>query len=92
MDVVSIQQVILTAVASFLTGGITYYFARRKNTAEARGKEIDNVEKSLVVYREILKDLREEINRQNDTILKQEIEIQKMKLQISELRKYKKPC
>lgn len=43
----------------------TWVFARKKNAAETQSTEIDNIQKGLSVYREILGDLRTELEQQN---------------------------
>lgn len=79
---------LITAVAS---SGITYIFTRRKNNAEARGNEIDNVERALKVYREMLTDLETRLDRQAETIQKQEKEIEELRNIILTFKK-QKPC
>lgn len=79
---------IITAIAS---SGITYFFTRRKNNAEARGNEIDNVERALKVYREMLTDLETRLDRQAETIQKQEKEIEELRNIILTFKK-QKPC
>lgn len=43
----------------------TWVFARKKNAAETQSTEIDNIQKGLSVYREMLGDLRTELEQQN---------------------------
>lgn len=47
----------LTALMSIITGVGTWYAARRKNTAEIQANELDNVDKAVKYYREMVEDL-----------------------------------
>lgn len=47
----------LTALMSIITGVGTWYAARRKNTAETQANELDNVDKAVRYYREMVEDL-----------------------------------
>lgn len=51
------KEVYLTALMSIITGVGTWYAARRKNTAETQANELDNVEKAVRYYREMVEDL-----------------------------------
>lgn len=51
------NDVYLTAIMSILTGVGSWYAARRKNTAETQANELDNVEKAVRYYREMVEDL-----------------------------------
>lgn len=51
------NEVYLTALMSIITGVGTWYAARRKNTAETQANELDNVEKAVRYYREMVEDL-----------------------------------
>lgn len=44
-----------------VTAAVTWFFARKKNNAEASGSELENVEKALVIYRGIITDLHDKI-------------------------------
>jgi peptidoglycan hydrolase CwlO-like protein len=79
---------IFTTIAG---SGLTYFFARRKNTAEAQGKELQNVEEALKIYRGIVEDLARKIEMQSKIIAHQQTEIQQLRTEIAAL-KIKKPC
>jgi|SRR5690606_10167570 len=51
------NEVYLTALMSIITGVGTWYAARRKNAAEIQANELDNVEKAVRYYREMVEDL-----------------------------------
>lgn len=51
------NEVYLTALLSIITGVGTWYAARRKNIAETQANELDNVEKAVRYYREMVEDL-----------------------------------
>ena len=40
----------------------TWFFTRRKSNADAKGSELENVEKSLKIYREMLTDVKTEFD------------------------------
>lgn len=41
-------------------GGITWFFARRKNRAELAGTEIENLDKAVEIWRKLAADLKKE--------------------------------
>ena len=63
---------ILAAIVSILTGVGTWFAARRKNLADVQSSELENVEKAVKFYREQLEDIAkrwreatEEANKMN---------------------------
>lgn len=83
------SEYIFAILSTIIGSTVTWFFARRKNTAEAQGNEIDNVEKALRVYRDMLSDLEKKVDAQNLTIEKQEKEIILLRKEIRELKKNK---
>lgn len=71
MDYSWIWATLASAGASF----VTWVFTRRKQTAEAEGSELDNVEKAVAIWRQTAEDLHKEINelRQQITDLRRQI-------------------
>lgn len=72
MDYSWIWATLASAGASF----VTWVFTRRKQTAEAEGSELDNVEKAVAIWRQTAEDLHKEINelRQQITDLRRQID------------------
>lgn len=70
--------IITPILSAITTGSITYIFTvkqmRKKATAEAKGAELDNVEKAVKIWRE----LSEKLN----------IEVDDLKKRIAEIEKY----
>jgi hypothetical protein len=64
---------IIDFIQMFLTGLVTWIFARRKNAAEADSMELDNVDKAIAIWRNLAKDL--------------EAKIADMRLEIEELKR-----
>jgi len=52
-----VSDVLLNILLAFGTGAATWFFARRKNLAEARASEIDNAQSALKYYRDMLDDI-----------------------------------
>lgn len=71
MDYSWLWATLASAGASF----VTWVFTRRKQTAEAEGSELDNVEKAVAIWRQTAEDLHKEINelRQQITDLRRQI-------------------
>lgn len=73
------KDIIITALSSGLLSGIlTWAAARRKTLAEAQSNELENVNKAVGYYREMLDDMAA---RYKDAIQ----ELQEVKIQISNL-------
>jgi uncharacterized protein (DUF3084 family) len=68
---------VISAAASSL---VTYFFARRKNNAEAQSSELDNVQKAAAIWRELAEQLNVKIDKliSENAVLKHEIQSQKL--------------
>ena len=80
----------LTAIGS---GFATYVFARRKNNADAKKSELDNVEQAISIWKGIAADLegrfmamQKQVNDMQKEIMKLEIENEKYKSEIEILK------
>jgi hypothetical protein len=84
------NEYLFAIISTVIGSGVTWFFARRKNTAEAQGSEIDNVEKVIKIYRESLENITVEltarINKQSTIIIEQAHEIELLKVEISKLK------
>lgn len=87
------NELLITLITSFATSMITWFFARRKNNAEARITEIDAEVKAAEFYKSLLDDAMVRLDNAIATINKHEDKIktlmQEVELLTDELRKYK---
>lgn len=94
------NEVILTALIGIITNLGTWYAARRKNTAEVQANELDNVNKAVKYYREMLDDFAqrykkaiEELEAAKAELVQLEERFTKLAIEnralIEELKKYK---
>lgn len=94
------EQLIFPIISSLATATITWFFARRKNSAEAKSAEIDNEVKSAEFYQSLLDDSVGRINKLieiteqlEDKIKERDAKIEFLIKEIeeltTELRKYK---
>lgn len=52
------SETIITGIVSVATGLIGYFTGKKKSDAEANGQTIDNVEKALAIYKDIIDDMK----------------------------------
>ena len=87
------QDCILPILTTLATALITWFFARRKNNADAKSAEIDNEVKSADFYRGLLDDATRRLNEAIDTINNQDLKIKSLMAEIElltdELKKFK---
>ncbi|AMO19417.1 hypothetical protein [Flavobacterium columnare] len=87
------QDFILPILTTLATALITWFFARRKNNADAKSAEIDNEVKSADFYRGLLDDATRRLNEAIDTINNQDLKIKSLMAEIElltdELKKFK---
>ncbi|ENI5846531.1 cell wall anchor protein [Flavobacterium psychrophilum] len=78
----------------FFVGLITWFFARRKNNAEAKTVEIETEIKAADFYRTLLDDAMKRLDLAIKTIHEQDVRIKELMLEVEtlthhEIRKYK---
>lgn len=94
------NEVILTALIGVLTNLGTWYAARRKNNAEVQANELDNVNKAVGYYREMLDDFAERYKKAIEELEATKAELEQLEERftklaaenralIQELKKYK---
>lgn len=72
---------LLIPVLTTLAGGFSgWFFARRKQTAEAVSSELESVEKAVTIWREIAQDLKKELADQG-------LQLQKLQDEVATLRR-----
>lgn len=74
------NEILIGTVPAVVTGILTYILSRKKQQQETKANELDNVQKALEVYRQIIQDLKtdlqetqtkvEELNRYIDEVRK----------------------
>jgi peptidoglycan hydrolase CwlO-like protein len=74
------ESVLYPSLSAFLASLITYVFSRKKQNAEVKASELDNVQKALSIYRELNEDLKAMIREQN-------VKIEQMSAHIDTLEK-----
>jgi hypothetical protein len=89
----TILEFLLPIFTAFLTGLITWFFARRKNNAEAKITEIEAEVKAAEFYKSLLDDAMVRLDNAIATINKHEEKIKQLMTEVEvltdELRKYK---
>lgn len=56
------KEVVANIIVAFSTAAITWFFARKKQAAEVKTNELDNVEKAIVIWRGIAEDLGKKVD------------------------------
>lgn len=82
-----LETIVITLVGSTSTGFIAWFFARKKNAAEAKSVELENVAAAVTIWREAAEELSKQLKIYNDQLLEQRGENEKLRLEIHELRK-----
>ncbi len=94
------EQILFTIISAIATAFITWFFARRKNNADAKSAEIDNEVKAAEFYKSLLDDSSRRLDEAIQTIEdrdkairlrdeKIELLIRELEKLTTELRKYK---
>lgn len=78
--------VIRDIVVAFGAGGTTWFFARRKNNAEASSAELENIEKAITIWREQAEKLSEQVQKLEGEIAKLKHDNEKLHEEIRVLR------
>lgn len=73
-------EILIPIASAILSSSITFFFTRAKQKEETRTNELDNVQKALEVYRSIIDDLENDLN-------KTKIQISELNGMINEIRK-----
>lgn len=55
---------LMTGVISIATSFVGYFIGKKKTDAEAQGQTIDNVEKALAIYKDIIDDMKARYDRE----------------------------
>lgn len=86
------NEVVITAFVSVVTSLVTWFAARRKNLADVRNSELDNVDKAVKFYREQLehiaqrwKEATDEATQMNKLYNDAILELNKVELRFNKL-------
>ena len=94
------KDIVFPILSALATASITWFFARRKNNADARSAEIDNEVKAAEFYQSLLDDAIRRLSdatvtiRELDTAIKErdkriELLIEEIEILTTELRRFK---
>jgi predicted RNase H-like nuclease (RuvC/YqgF family) len=75
---------IILGILSLIGPIIGYAFAKRKNTAEAQGSELDNVDKAVTIWRKLAEDLELKLKAEIDTLRKDNEKLSELVAKLSE--------
>ncbi len=75
---------IFTVLAPFISAFAAYFFARRKNTADAQTSELDNVDKVATIWRTLATDLEARLTREIDSLRKDNGELKTLVNKLSD--------
>jgi hypothetical protein len=56
--------ILITGIVSIITGLIGFFTGKRKTDAEADSTTIENVEKALAIYKDIIEDMKSRYDRE----------------------------
>lgn len=82
-----IMTVAVGAGATFFASLITWFFARRKTNADAKGAELDNVNKAVAIWREMAEALEKRLDEANIESQKSREENENLRLEVSEIKR-----
>lgn len=68
---------LITGIVSVATGILGYMTGKKKSDAEANGQTIDNVEKALAIYKDIIDDMKARYDREIAELKSKLIEYEK---------------
>lgn len=74
------NEILLGTVPAVITGILTFILSRKKQAQETKSNELDNVQKALEVYRQIIHDLKNDLQET-------QIKVEDLNRYIDEVRK-----
>lgn len=69
------NELLLIVIPSVISSSITWVFTRRKNKAEAKANELQNVEHVARIWRELAEDLEKRMKKEVDELRRQIIDL-----------------
>lgn len=81
-----------TIITGFAGGFFGWFFTRRKQLAMAKSTELENVEKSLSIYRQMVKDLKQELDDMRERAMYFEKKLQEVETELSKYKAQQKCC
>jgi peptidoglycan hydrolase CwlO-like protein len=74
------NEILIGTVPAVITGILTFILSRKKQAQETKSNELDNVQKALEVYRQIIQDLKTDLQET-------QIKVEDLNRYIDEIRK-----
>jgi len=81
------EQVLFIIIPAIVTNIITWLLSRRKYRAQSQALELDNVQNALDIYRDMILDLKKELENLREKIIVVVNENEMLGKQMEELRK-----
>lgn len=81
-----LDTILITTAGSVSTGFVAWFFARKKNAAEAKSVELENVAAAVTIWRQAAEELSKQLKIYNDQLFAQRIENDQLRGEIHELR------
>lgn len=87
------KEILIPAITALVGAGITWFFGRPKEKAELQTSELDNVDKAVKIYREMIEDLGRKYEKAISDLEKANLRIKELENSVeellAELKKYK---
>lgn len=88
-----LKEILIPTLTALVGAGITWFFGRPKEKAELQTSELDNVDKAVKIYREMIENLSNELRRAITELNEAKTTIRELESTIegltTELMKYK---
>lgn len=88
-----LKEILLPVITTFVGALVGWFFGRPKEKAELQTSELDNVDKAVKIYREMIEDLSQkyakaisDLEKANQRVKELESSVEEL---LSELKKYK---
>ena len=79
---------LILIISNILTGLSTYWMGKRKTNAETDNTILSNLEKSMGIYQELIKNLKQEIHELNTKIQDLESKVDSLMVENKKLKQY----
>lgn len=79
---------LILIISNILTGLSTYWMGKRKTNAETDNTILSNLEKSMGIYQELIKNLKQEIHELNTKIQDLEAKVDSLMAENKKLKQY----
>lgn len=86
MNGIDIWLIVTNAVVLGITNFITFFFTRKKYNSEVKSTDLENISKTIGIYKEMVDDLSERISKLNQRLVEMETTIEELKKENEELK------